>query len=215
MPGDFAYIEFFDYLPELADAVRDKELRLRGKGHRLLADRLLAAFGTFDRELRVMAQDVSRKATEIVREEERSTRVRPDTGRRELESAIFCKPLDGLPGAVGIADKSVLDAAVPWWTTNEVGSSARVGGVLFGTFTGGASDSRPDPAQRRQHALFDPGRGPNAGMGIIKEPIPARRFVLKSIPPIVALWEREFAQILGKLQKVVQEVNALEALPPR
>lgn len=208
-----AYYEFFRQMPDLAAATNQLEIRLRREGHGLAADKLLRAYVRFEAELQKMAVNVSVLATNIVKESERKTRVRPDTGGHggpRLEDHLYAEPFEptALPGSVGVANETDLDKSVPWWSTNEEGGSGRVGGKLFGTFFGGGSDSPPSGGEFRQHALFEPGKGPNAGSGIIKRPIPARRFILKAIPEIDRVWHAEFNQIKarfdGELAQVIE-----------
>ncbi len=110
-----------------------------------------------------------------------------------------------MPGAIGIADLGELngledeDGNTGWWITNELGSSGRVGGRLFGTFYGGSGAAPPDADLFREHPLFAP--GPNeslAGVGFIENPIPARHFVQKAQRVIAAEWRIKFDAIKGR-----------------
>lgn len=218
--AEFAYYEFVRDLPELTAATNQLEIRLRRQGHGLAADRLLKAFGDLIRGLERVAVNVSALATEILKESERKTRVRPDTlgqGGDRLGDHLIAEPAEAgiLPGSVGVANETELDNNVPWWSTNEEGSSARVGGRIFGTFTGGASDAPPTPGLYQQHALFEPGRGPNAGLGIIKRPIPARRFILKAIPEIDRVWHREFTAVRSRFDNELTQVLSMARVPGR
>jgi hypothetical protein len=94
-----------------------------------------------------------------------------------------------MPGSIGVANENLLEREVPWWITNEVGSSARVGGTIFGTFYGEESAGPPDPSMFREHPLFEPGvNGSLAGPGIIENPIPARYFVRRAAEVIHRRW---------------------------
>lgn len=212
----FSYFEFVRNWPELVIAMNQLEIRLRTEGHAVAADRLLKALGNAFRELEVMANEVATKATEMLRASERKTRVRPDThgaGGPRLEDSLVAEPVEQqiAPGSVGVADEELLDNHVPWWITNEEGSSALIGHRLFGTFTGAGADAAPnaDMGANRVHPLFSPGGGPDSGVGFIKNPIPARRFILKAIPGINALWEREFRAIYTRLDNELTAVLAM------
>lgn len=198
MPARYAYYELVQEWPELAVAVNQLESRLRAAGHVAASDILVRSFAEFRRELVALGRKSAAFASEELRRTERKTRVRPDTqgqGGPRLESFLVAEPLnEGLiPGSIGVANEDVLDAHVPWWITNEIGSSARVGGRLFGLFYGGEGDAPPDPTAFREHPLFapTPARG-GGGPGVIENPIPARRFIEKSIPAINAEWKMLF-----------------------
>lgn len=118
----------------------------------------------------------------------RSKLVRPPTGIHPgLEDVIWCTPVSTGPfsfGQVELAWVSKLDEAVnpeggvlPYWRAQEFGYSGNLGRRLFGTFSGGAADAMPTALQFRQHAVFTFGDGPNAGLGTITRPIPAKHFL--------------------------------------
>jgi hypothetical protein len=217
MPDRFAY-ELDTYeLPGLASAVNSAEANLRSTGHPTLADRLLKAYGVLIRDLEYLAASVAGSGTVALIEHERSSRVRPNSlggGGPRLEDFLQCDPIPEIPGAVGIANEDLLDTSVPWWPTNEEGSSARVGGHIFGLFydSGFSRSSAPDPGQFRQHALFEPTAVAGSGPGVIEAPIPARHFVRDSIPAIEARWQRGFREAKAKFDDELTGIFASAAL---
>jgi len=202
--AEFAFYEFARGWPELVAAVDALEVRLRDAGRVVAADMVLKAYGLMRDELLVLARDVSVEGTRILRDMEKRTRVRGDTGGqggKRLEDHLFVEPTEQqnlLPGSVGIANETTLDANVEWWWTNEEGYSGHVGRVLYGFFSGGGDDAPPSRDEFRQHPLFTPGYSPVSGGGVIKEPIPARRFIEKSIPIIDKLWRTQFDAIKAR-----------------
>lgn len=214
MSVNYSYFEFVRDWPEMLVAMNQLEIRLRSSGHTLAADRLLKAVGVLRVELTDLSVRAAAKATELLKESERRTRVRPDTqgaGGPRLGDSLVAEPIGGdlLPGSIGVNNEDLLDQNVPWWITNEEGSSANVGHTIFGTFTGGAGDAPPDPTLTRAHALFQPGRGPASGRGVIKNPIPERRFVLKAIPQINAMWQAEARAIHTRFDNELTAVLAM------
>lgn len=110
------------------------------------------------------------------------TRVRPDTGRHQLENAIQSRAVLSQPagGAVGVADMDKLDSeavgdsdGAPYWRAQEAGSSHLVGKRISGFFQPGAS--APDPSQFRNHPIFEP--DPTGKAMLIQRPIEARNFI--------------------------------------
>ena len=194
---DYAFYCYVQDLPELTVATRLEVERMTARGNAIGADRLLMAFDALKTSLIALEAQMAVEGTRILRESERTTRVRPpsltahsgDSGER-LENHLFVEPLSTLLwGSVGVANETELDATVPWWVTNEVGSSARIGGkALIGLFEPG--DAEPSGAEFRVHPIFQP--GPGGGSGAIRNPIPARRFVEKSLPQITAAWRAGF-----------------------
>lgn len=191
---DYAFFMYVADLPELLTATNALEIRLRAAGNTLGADRLLKAYGALRDGLIAMEVQISAEGTKILRSHEEKSRVRPDSlggGGPRLEDYLHVDPLStALWGSIGIANETELDAEVPWWSTNEEGSSARIGGVLYGVFEPGAA--APSPTSFREHPLFQSQTGEGAGSGVIKNPIPARRFVEHAIPEIEALWRDAF-----------------------
>lgn len=209
----FAYYLYAEDLPELLVALNAEEAELRKYGHTALADRLLKAYGQLMADLEYLSLTVSGAGTLALKESERRTRVRPDTlgdGGPRLEDSLVCQPLQELPGSVGVADEELLDQRVPWWSTNEEGSTARVGGHIFGEFFSGGlgSSAAPDASQFRQHPLFQPGVEQGAGPGVIRHPIPARRFIRDAIPEIEQAWMSGFKAAKARFDAVVGEIYA-------
>lgn len=207
----YAFYLFVKDLPELVVATNNLEVRLREQGRPIAADRLLRAFATLEEDLQALSIKAATKATDLLRESERSTRVRPDTqglGGPRLEDSLEADPLVVLPGSVGVANEELLDRVVPWWITNEVGSSARLGDKLFGSFFGDGGDSQPpDASQFREHPLFAPGPAESgAGVGVIRNPIPARRFILDSLPAIEAEWRAGFSVVKRRFDEELKIV---------
>jgi hypothetical protein len=198
----FVTYEYVEFWPELTVAVNELEARLRLDGLNIAADTLLIAYDTMRRQLLDMSRSMAVFATKELVNQERQTRVRPDTqggGGPRLEDHLVAESIepDLMPGAVGVADKDVLENGVPWWITNELGSSARVGGSIFGVFHGSGGYTAPDTNMFREHPLFTAtdGSDPDAGPGTIQNPIPARHFIARAAPIISAEWERRFRAI--------------------
>lgn len=201
----FARYELVLDWPELVTAVSSLEKRLRAQGRPLAADTLLRGLFEFERELKAIGRKMAAFATEELRRRERDTRVRPDTqggGGPRLGDYLVARPIDEnlIPGSIGVADEDLLDAEVPWWITNEIGSSARIGGRLFGAFFGGGDVAAPSRDEFRVHPLFEPGNfGAWGGSGVITEPIPARRFIAKAVPEIDRAWHAAIQAAKGRM----------------
>lgn len=198
---DYASYAVVSKLPELQAAADAAETRLRAEGNSIGADKVLRAYIALRDGLIALGQRMSQRGTEILRRKEEESRVRPDSlggGGPRLEDYLQVDPLPVIPGSIGIADETLLDAHVPWWVTNEVGSSANVGRVLFGAFlnAGGGGETPPSSGERRQHPLFDAGASENAGSGVIKNPIPARYFVRDAVAEIQAEWHAGFSALV-------------------
>lgn len=189
---DYAHYLFVNEQPEAAADVSALVVELDARGRTAASTRIARAWGEHMREMEALSLFVALEGTRILREKERGSRVRPDTlgqGGPRLEDSLRCGPLPSPPfGSVGVADESLLNQDVPWWETNEEGSTANVGRVLTGFFEPG--EARPSSVESRQHPLFQPTR--EGGRGIIKNPIPARRFIEHSIPEVELLWRDGF-----------------------
>jgi len=205
----YAFYDYVRELPELLTAVHRLVKTFEATGRPVAAGLIASAYGTLERELAEMAIRVAAKATDILREQERKTRVRPDTGGgggARLGDSLIAEPVGVgvLPGSVGVASMDELNKNVPWWITNEVGSTARVGGALYGFFEPG--HFAPDPTQGRQHPLFAPvGSADGGHLMVINNPIPARRFIEKSVPIIDAAWQGEFAAVKGRFDAALSK----------
>jgi hypothetical protein len=215
----FASYTFVEDWPELIVAINELETRLRLNKKPVAADRLLDAYSAMRTSLLAMAREMAVFATETLKEMEKRTQVRPDThggGGARLEDNLLAEAIDQdvMPGAIGIADEDLLAARVPWWVTNEEGSSARVGGTLFGYFHGAGDESPPDSTQFREHPLFSPAtqdsNDPNVGLGIITHAIPERRFVKKALPIIDAEWQSRFRLIKATFDRELQRVGEMD-----
>lgn len=207
--GNFAYYYFVEDLPEVRAQLKIRATRLRELGWPVEADLIDAAFDKLVISLDDLAAEVAVRGTEIVKDKEQDSRVRGDTGGRggaRLETYLDAQPLsDLLPGSVGLVENDEMDASVPWWSTNEEGSTARIGGVLHGVFEPG--DAPPDATLFREHPLFQPLQT-GGGTGVIRNPIPARRFVEDSIPEIKVIWETKFAQLKARLELEIDAIMA-------
>lgn len=189
----FVYVTDF---PELTAATLVEVDRMTSRGNVAGAARLRAAYQTLHFALVKLEGETAIEGTAILRDWEKKTRVRPDSGQQgpgpHLNDHLHCDPLGvRLVGSVGIANETELDQEVPWWYTNEEGSTGRIGGILHGYFQPG--DSAPDSTLFRQHPIFESAPGDReAGWGVIKNPIPARRFIEKAFPEIEAAWRVKF-----------------------
>lgn len=206
----FVTYEYVADWPELISAVYETEIRLRSSGRPVAADILLRAFGVLQRELLELGRQMAAFATAELERQEKKTRVRPDTeggGGPRLGNHLKAEPIEQniMPGAIGVADLDLLNSLedeygnTGWWITNEIGSSGRVGGRLFGTFYGSSSAAPPDSDLFREHPLF--ASGPNeslAGLGFISNPIPARHFIEKAQRVIAAEWRLRFEAVKGR-----------------
>lgn len=203
--GNYASYLFVDDLPEIKAAVKRREVALRSRGLNAEADLIRAAYAKLILELEALSARIAVKGTEMLRNKERSTRVRPDThgaGGPRLGDALFVEPIPvSLAGSVGVANLDTLDALpddegnTGWWSVNEVGGGRAVGTRLYGVFEPGGFI--PSQASSREHPLFQPlaSQGGEGGWLTIKKEAPARRFIEKALPEIAALWERQFQAI--------------------
>lgn len=212
MPALYAYYDFVENWPELVVAINELEQRMRFEKRPVAADLLLAAFGRLRDELYELSARMATFGTETLRRVERETRVRPDTegsGGPRLGDALLAEPVQQnlLPGSVGVANEERLDQDVPWWLTNEIGSTAHVGRHIYGFFFSGDDEAPPDESESRVHPLFQPGYSPVSGGGIIRNPIPARRFIAKAVPIIDREWKAGFAAAKGRFD--VQMARAI------
>lgn len=199
---DFASYCVVSKFPELQIAADVLESSLRAEGRIVAADKVLRAYIALRDDLLALAQRMAIRGTDILKEHERNSRVRPDTlgeGGPRLEDYLRCEPLPIVPGSLGVADETLLNSHVPWWVTNEVGNSANVGRILYGAFFNpGGAEARPAGEERGEHALFQArGRGEFRGSGVIEHPIPARYFVRDAVHVIDAEWQAGFQAIVA------------------
>lgn len=164
-------------------------------------------------ELRQIARVTAQAGEKAIVEAEAQTRVRPDSGGvggPRLEDWVGqSHPLPAVEGSVGLNYEPALYDNVPWWWTNEEGYSGHVGRTIFGVFTTPGS-SRPDPAARREHAVFQPTN--KGGRGTIQEPIPARRFVRLGAQSVEVDWHAAIRR--SKARFVSSCEAAVAAAPP-
>lgn len=208
----FVFYEYPKQWVQVIEMVSRAEPHLRAIGRPQAADMLLRAYGDLREDLTKLGPEQAVIATATLRDFERKTRVRPDTagmGGPRLGSSLVAEVvgMPGLPGSIGVADLDALDRDVPWWITNELGSAARVGGRLFGTFYDMGSAGPPDASQFREHPLFASGpNGTLSGVGWIENPIPARRFITQAAPVIRKEWREAFEAIRARFQARVDIV---------
>lgn len=201
MADDFAAYCVVSKFPELQIAADRLETQLRSEGRIAAADKVLIAYAGLRDGLIALADRMAIRGTELLKRDEEQSRVRPDTlgaGGPRLEDYLRCDPLPVVPGTLGIANESLLNANVPWWVTNEVGNSSNVGRTLFGAFFGaGQEETRPEAAERGVHPLFEArGSGEFRGSGRIEHPIPARYFVRQAVHEIEVEWRAGFEALV-------------------
>jgi hypothetical protein len=195
--GNYSGYCFLAEWPELVVAIDKAEARLRAAGRPKAANLVLMAYAELRDRLLLLAQDMAKLGTKMLTEEEKNTRVgRPDTqgmGGPRLQDNLVVEPVAQalLPGTIGINNEDLLDRNVPWWITNEIGSTTQIGRKIFGLFynPGGGDMEPPDALFDRQHALFMPAP-PESGAGgaTIMHGIPARHFVTRAAPKIEQEW---------------------------
>lgn len=198
--GNFAYYLFTGHFPEMRLSVDALVVGMEQRGFISQAARVKDAWNAHLLEMKAIEVAIAKLGTETLVREEHDTRVgRPDTeghGGPRLEDYLKAEALPGSLPAVGIADEDLLDQNVRWWPTQEEGSTAHVGRVLFGSFFGPGEPSAPHHEDFRHDALFAPGGAQlslfGAGYGIIKNAIPAREFIKRSIPQIETEWVAQF-----------------------
>lgn len=199
---DYASYCVVSKFPELQIAADQLETELRAEGRLAAADKVLLAYVALRDGLLTLSDRMAIRGSEILKRDEEQSRVRPDTlggGGPRLEEYLRCDPLPIVPGTLGIANETLLNAHVPWWVTNEIGNSSNIGRVLFGAFFGaGQEETRPEGAERGVHPLFEArGSGEFRGSGVIQHPIPARYFVRQAVHEIEAEWRAGFQALVA------------------
>jgi hypothetical protein len=161
--GDYSVVLPIRGFARLAEAAMNAELRLKRQGRHDDALKVRAAYREYLDDLRKVATRVAAYAQTAIRQEEASSRVRPDTGGDggpRLQTALgLSRPIPQLPGSVAINDENALRAAgAGWWWTNEFGYSGHIGRVVHGFFydVGFKGRSRPGAEPSRTHPLFRP-----------------------------------------------------------
>jgi hypothetical protein len=183
-PNDYSAVLVMSGYGALKAGVAAASAKLQADGQVLAAREMREAFAELSDRLLVIANDVAQTAEQEIVDAEQHSRVRPDTqgdGGPRLEdyvgeSAAFAT----VPGTVLVNNERLLDDNVPWWITNEEGSSKLVGRRIQGYFTdsAGGARSKPSMAEFRQHPLFEGAIvGADKKGALIQNPIPARRFV--------------------------------------
>jgi hypothetical protein len=228
----------------VAEEVTRIEAMLEATGHRARAVLLRSAYVDYVDELRVIAREVAQLAHRSIVEEEKRTRVRPDThdpsaegGNERLETWLgYSDPIPELPGSVAVNDMRKLDRHVPWWWTNEAGFSGHIGRVVHGFFydAGFTGASRPNPAEFREHPLFraegpqresgfrkdgklpprSTPKGTRPGM-LIKNPIPERRFVRRGAEIAEREWHSRVQRVRSAFIAKVDSIAAAQRASAR
>lgn len=188
---EFSAILYVHELPQLDEMAYRLQALCDADGCPAQAGQIRRAYIALLTELERGAILLADEATKLTVEMELQTRVRPSPSGSDgphMADHFISEPISALPGSVGVNNEDVLNQEVPWWITNEQGSSANVGreepGWFFGP--GFSGPSRPDPTQSRVHPLFAPSAsGPPM---TIKNPIPARRFVERAYLAIAPQW---------------------------
>lgn len=225
-PADYSVVLSTVGLSNLERAAVELSRDLVADGAPAQASLVRQAYLQLLRDLEKIAQRTAAKAKTYIRDEERSSRVRPDTqgtGGPRLQDALGeSHPLLGVEGSVGINEEPPLFANTPWWLTNEEGYSGHIGREVTGYFydAGFTSPSRPDPTQSRVHPLFAPGKkgdGPRGGKGrrmTIRNPIPERSFVRKGAARAEAEWHADVARARARFSASVDRAIAGAAARP-
>lgn len=143
---------------------------------------------TFNASLNEVARLIALVATQEIKAILKEKTVRPPTGNRPgLQDLIYSVPVNTGNfsfGQVEIGWLSKLNQAInhkgghlPYWRSQEFGSSHNIGRTIFGSFIGADGGSPPDPSKFRQHPVFAMGTGVGAGPGTINRPIQAKHFL--------------------------------------
>lgn len=210
--GRYAYVLFPRDWTTLTAAISELAARYRRLKRPEAALIVERAWSAARAEQLALGREIAVLATDALRRSEKGTRVRPDTeggGGPRLGDYLRADVMphqDLLPGSVGVANEEELDAHVPWWTTNEIGSTTLIGRRIFGLFYGGDENAPPNMDQFREHPLFTPApSAAGAGQGVIEHGIPARRFIRKALPEIDRAWHAGFdaikARLVGELSR--------------
>lgn len=205
---DYANVQFSRHWPDLTVALNELSSRYTRQDRPEAAAIVIRAWEEARRAQLLLAREMAAFATEELRRQERQTRVRPDThgqGGPRLSDYLRADIMPGqdlLPGAVGVANYDELDKNVPWWVTNEVGSTTQVGRRIFGLFMGPDGAEPPDASASRVHPIFQPTPArAGGGPGLIQQGIPERRFIQRAVPVIDREWHMRFAAIKARLME--------------
>lgn len=187
---------------------------LSARGDTSSATIVRVAYGKFLARLREIADIIAGKAREYIVEEERSTRVRPDTqgaGGPRLEDFIgISEPVPEVEGSVAINDEHILADNVSWWWTNEEGYYGFVDEERQGFFfnPGSGSGFIPSSQMSREHAIFRP-YGGKAPTMVIHNPIPERRFVLHGYDRVAGEWHAMVREAKAEFVAALRRANIL------
>ena len=208
---------FVTDLPQLTIGYKKLVSLYNAQGNPAAARELELAFDNFRLELIALENEIAVKATELLVEEEKATRVRPDaegeSAPPHLKDHLVAEPYGAvLWGTVGIGNEDILNRDVPWWETNEEGSSALVGRhALIGVFQPG--ESKPDAELFRSHPIFEPrAKGEFRGSGMIRNPIPARHFIAKTVEKMIPVWKGKAEAIIHAYAEEVLAISARATL---
>lgn len=198
---DFSYLLYVRELPDVEVLAAKLSSMLEADGVPEAAVAVRASYFKAIRELESFAKTYAADVTAELRAEEIATRVRPDTGGdggTRLGDSLEAEPIPSLPGTVGFANETKLYGEVPWWWTNEEGYGGNVGHEVHGHFYGsGYTDvSDPGAAASRTHPLFVAEGGPVMTIG---KPIPARRFIERTIEKMAPAWHARVAEVRERM----------------
>lgn len=205
--AEYVGYEVAEHLDGLTLLVAKKTAELRALGgpvNDATAQEMDRAFVELVEGLEQLSLNWSVLGTEILRTHERESRIRPDTlgqGGPRLGDYLFVDPILAAPGSIGVANEDELDAHVPWWPTNEFGSTTQAdeGRVLFGVFFEPGPETRPSGDNAGEHAIFQArGRGEYRGSGIVTKPIAPKQFIRSAWQEISQGWTADLTALYAK-----------------
>lgn len=219
-PSDYSAVLVMKGYAGLRGDVLRVSAKLESDGQLLAAREIRAAMIELTEELTFIARDVAQLAEQEILEEEQLSRVRPDTqgdGGPRLEDYVGeSSPFPEVPGTVLVNNEALLEQNVSWWWTNEEGYSGFVGKKLQGYFfdAGWTGKSRPSIDRSGEHPLFR-GRmtGGKAKGAVIRNPIPARRFVEHGLATAEAEWHGLVQAARARFDVRVQRASLLARQP--
>lgn len=241
-PDEYSALLVTEGFADLSERFLILHDKLEASGYVALAQLLRRAYLRLRADVERIAKEIAVKATQYIKEEEATSRVRPDTGGdasgKRLEDYVGeSVPLTAVPGTVGVNFEPLLYDNVPWWWTNEEGYSGHVGRVVHGFFydSGYTGASRPDPGQFREHPLFraegpqreDNSFGPDhdrqaprkglkgerPGMKI-ENPILPREFVLRGYQRAEVEWHAAMRVAKANFDKELDRIISLVGIAP-
>jgi hypothetical protein len=215
-PEDYSGLLFFEGHAKFYAEVHETIDVLRADGAGAQATLLQRAYDEYIATLEKISVAIAAKAEAYIVEEERSSRVRPDTeggGGPRLEEFIGkSDPLPSVPGSVGVNNEEALrHSPVYWWWTNEEGYAGFVGeerqGFFFGP-GGGGQGFIPSSHMAGQHPIFKP-YGGKAPTMIIEQEIPERRFVEHGYEKAEAEWHADVSKARATFMAELTRIMAL------